>query len=232
MGDRDGFVNLCFDNSILTWGSPDNRFVWNALAAGPGGNNTFVVDQSFGGVPAQLALALDLDGNGLLTMLVCAKVPASPTMAVEYNQIVANTASTVTVLNNWVSNPQAGDLLVVGPLAFLVHFSELQSIRPVVPRALRASFAQGAIATPAGWTRRLPPRLLLEQFAASAIATQVTSLVSVNSKAFDATQFQWGTGAIYFAGWSAKAQSMRLTVLQGDDAPAILANLAIEERGA
>jgi hypothetical protein len=231
-GDRDAYVDMMFDDKILTWGSPDNRFVFPALAGGPGGASTFIIDRHFGGVADMVGLALDIDDNGLLDMLVVAKVPASSADPVEYRRIASNTVDTVTVTQPWDLAPAAGDVLVVGPLALMIHWGEVQTPRPVILRALHAIFDQAGVATMAGWTRRFPARLVLEQFTASGQQTRVNSLGAPMQKFFTGLEFERGTGAVHFSGLAAKAQSVRLTVLQGDDAPAVLAQLAIEERGA
>ena len=157
--------------------------------------------------------------------------PAAPKHPVEYRRIEGNTGAAITVTQPWDLAPAAGDQIVIGPLALLVHWSETQTPRPVILRALHAIFDQAGVATLGGWTRRFPARLTLEQFTASGQQTRVNSLAAPMAKRFSGIEFERGTGAVHFSGLAAKAQSVRLTVLGGDDAPCVLSNLVIEERG-
>ena len=231
MGDREGFVNMVFDDKVLTWGSPSNRFVFPALASGPGSPTTFVIDQSFAGTAGALSLALDADQNGLLAGLVCAKVPASASGVSEFRRIASNTGAAVTVSPAWEWAPAAGDTLIVAPLGFMVQWAETVYPRPTVLRAFRAIFAQLGIATVGGWASRFTPRLRLEQFIAGGRGDTVTDLVADAEKWFTADEFAKGTGGISFSGRSSKAQSIRLSTMQGDDAPIALRAPTVEERG-
>jgi hypothetical protein len=231
MGSRDGFANLMFDDKTLTWGYPGGRFVFAADSAAPGTSATFKIERDYLGAADALSLALDEDGDGILAGLVCAKVPASPRAAIEWRRVASNTIDTVTIDGTWAALPAATDTLVIGPLALLVHFAETRRRTPFVPRTLDLEVDHGLIATAGGNAGRFAPRLRFEQFAAAGRAVRVTDLAAEVDVWFSADNLEIGQGRVRLAGRAAKAMSYRLTALQGDDAPVLIRNLAVEERG-
>lgn len=209
-GDRDGFLGDIFNEEWLSWGSPNEEFIYSVTA---GGENTATVDGT-------------LTASTLIGLLV-AKVTGT---TVEYRRVSSNTADTIAVSENWTAEPTTADLLIVGPLAWMLHLSEIRQARPFCLVSLMGDYDSGQVVTVSGTGTDADTLITLETFISDDTDRHVSDLTADASRTVTGSTLEGGIGKISLSPLSAKAQSLRLTVLGGQKGPARLRGLGLEER--
>lgn len=140
-GDKDGYVDFAFDPTLMTWGSPGSRVLFEAAVADPGDTNTMNVKTFRDGETVYgLPIYTDSGGNvtGLLAGLVVRKFTPS-TLAEEYRTIASNTASSFDIDGFWNVEPAVGDIAMIAPLDFYLRFAQARSKFPRTSQALEAT---------------------------------------------------------------------------------------------
>lgn len=219
-GDKLGYVNMMFDEKILTWGSPSNAFVFAVIS---GTSNTVVIDNT------DFNLPVDMDATGLVAGLIVAKVSVGRSVP-EYRRVSGNTTSAITVSSNWSVNPVASDVIVVAPLPWMIQWSAQRFNRGGSLQRLLASFAKGIVLTQAGASPTFEPRVRLEIVGAQAADTQLSGAAADTDDSFGSGEFSKAAHGLRPTPHARKVLSYRLTMLQGWDGPAKLREVVAEER--
>lgn len=226
-GNRDGYIDQVFDDKLLSWGSPSGRF---QLTVASGTTTTVTIDRTFDGASNQLSLSLDADGNGLLDQLIVALIPQDDSTQTQFRRISSNTVDTITVSSAWTTNPSAGDLLLVAPLPWLVHWSERIFGIGGTFRTFAGQYSRGHVQALFPSDDTYEPRLRFEVFASDDRKREIEELTPDVTKWTDGDEFPRGRGTVQLSAKTARALSLRLMAIQGQAGPAKIANPVMHER--
>lgn len=233
-GDRHGYVDLVLEERLLGWGAPESLMDFAGDDDNLGGNLTFQIDPDVppSGATYTVALPRDGDNNGLLDGLLCAKVTPS-TDVVEFREIASHTNLVVTIVTGhpWDTNQVAGDQLIIGALAWMVHWAERRTTRGHMVRDMTMDYFRDESESSTAVTVDVDPRFRADIFSANG----TRSFVNIDgdpavTKRFSATDLRTGPGTQDFAADDSKAHSLRLTAVSGQIGPMMIANPRMSER--
>jgi hypothetical protein len=216
LGSRDAFVNLAFDRNLLTWGCPQNRFVWDVATNDPGDATTIRVDTSFEGTFGLLNLPTDVDGNGILENLIIAKLSVDGTL--EYRRISVSTLDLITVSAAWTQNPLGTDQVMVGPASGMLEFPERRTIYPSSFHSLKLNLYREFSSNRADDAHvDIEPWYRVSVLKAAGVENQLDqfALTVDKSKIFRAIDLQRGNGLVRIPKTYAKGRRLRFELLHG-----------------
>lgn len=224
MGDRDGFIHLALEETLLSLGSPTTRFHHTAKTADPGDSRTITVDPS--------DLAVGENGEGLLAGLLVAKLTPS-TGVIEYRRIGSNTADTITLagLEEWDADPTTGDVAIVGPIHPMIHWGEMRGPSPMVMRQIEMDLTQEESAdTDAADATIIDPALRVDIFSASGSGTKVDISEAAATKRFNASDAIAKSGLIDLPPVSSRGLGLRLSWAPAQTGEVKIRELQVIER--
>lgn len=233
--DRHGYVDLVLEERLLGWGAPESLMDFAGDDGNLGGNLTFQIEPTipaFEPVSYTVELPRDGDNNGLLDSLLCAKVTPS-TDVVEFREVASNTNLVVTIVTGhpWDTNQAVGDQIIIGNLAWMVHWAERRTTRGHMIRDLTMDYFRDESEDSTAGTVDVDPRFRADIFSANG----TRSFINIDgdpavTKRFNATDLRTGPGTQDFAADDSKAHSLRLTGVAGGIGPMMIANPRMSER--
>jgi hypothetical protein len=228
-GTRDGYIHRTFDDGWLSWGGPSSMFIFGAEAGNAGGAATFNIDRSFAGAPDKLSLPVDIDGNGLLSGLLAAKISAN--LSVETRRIQSNTAGTVTVAENWSNAPVDTDKIIIGELHAVFHSSEFRTQFESLMREWFVTCHERISTESHPSLVNIEPFVKAEIYSASGGAYQSELSDGPSATAIaKRSDFEQGDGFREIAPVTSKARSVKFTMRGGQTGQTDWSNFQARER--
>jgi hypothetical protein len=224
MGTRDAYLALVFEETVLTWGNPGNRFHFPVSAPDPGSATTINIGAGAG------SLAVDEGGVGMLAGLLAAKLSSDG--SIEYRRIASNTALSATVETDWDDEPVATDVLIVAPLNPYVHFEEMRMAYPgsVREMTIAADEVRSAETEDGLDAEVIDPLVIAEVFTASAVDDQAAIREPEVRKAVRLSELKAGHRSFDFAQHLSKALSVAVTWIPAQTGPIKISKAAISTR--
>ena len=228
-GTRDNYIHRVMDTTWLSWGHPSSRFIYAALASGPGGAATFIIDQTAGGYSSAIELPTDIDGNGTLAGLVACKLSADNSW--EVRRISSNTTTTATVSANWTTAPVATDKLIVGFLPAVLHSGEVRTQFESMLKEFSANIHEEISPDSHADTVAVEPIIKSEVYSAQNGEYQSNLSDGAQSdRVASRSDFEQGDGFLDQEPVSSKARSNKFTFFGGQTGRVHVSNLQVRER--